>query len=144
MERRFKKADYTKLDGKQKEVYNFHCVAALLAKCGFATYPIRDDWNGGDMIARHMTSGETIIIQLKSRMTFDKKYLGKRLWIGFPHGADAFVFPHDEFLKAYRTVRQKRGKSLDENDAWKTGGKVSWSSPTGELREMLEPYRLEP
>ncbi len=33
MDRHFKKTDYAKLDGRQKEVYNFHCVAALLAKC---------------------------------------------------------------------------------------------------------------
>jgi hypothetical protein len=145
MGRYFQRADYSKLDGRQKEVFNFHCVAALLAKCGFATYPIRDDWNGGDMFARHMTdSRKTMVVQLKSRMTFDKKYLGKDIWIGFPDGDGAYVFPHDEFLAAYREARATRGKPLDSNDAWTSGGKVSWKSPTGELRVMLEPYRLDP
>jgi hypothetical protein len=144
MSRYFLRADYAQLDGKQKEVYNFHCVAALLAKCGFATYAIRDDWNGGDMIARHMTSGKTIVVQLKSRMTFDKKYLGKNIWIGFPDGDGAFVFPHDEFLAAYQKARRLRGKPFDENNAWAIAGHASWKRPTGELRTMLEPYRLDP
>lgn len=144
MSRYFQKADYSKLDGKQKEVYNFHCIAALLAKCGFATYPIRDDWNGGDMIARHMTNGETIIVQLKSRMSFDKKYLGKNIWLAFPDADGAYAFPHDAFLASYQEARRARGKPLDDNDSWNVDGKVSWKSPTRELRAMLEPYRLEP
>ena len=144
MEKYFKKTDYAKLDGRQKEVYNFHCVAALLAKCGFATYAIRDDWNGGDMFARHMTTNATMIVQLKSRMTFDKKYLGKDVWIGFPDGDGASVFPHDSFLEAYQSKRATRGRPLDDNDAWTADGKVSWASPTLELRQMLATYRLDP
>ena len=68
----FKKIDYTSLNAKQKEVHNFHHIAAVLARHGYASYPIRDDWNGGDMIARHMTDAtrEMLTIQIKGRVTF--------------------------------------------------------------------------
>src|SRR5689334_3681623 len=65
--KQFEKVEYAELNGKQQEVHNFHQIAARLAQYGYATYPIRDDWNGGDMIARHMTHPKkpTLTIQVK-------------------------------------------------------------------------------
>lgn len=140
----FAKVDYSALDARQQEVHNFHAIAALLARHGFATYPIRDDWNGGDMIARHMIDAqkEVLIIQIKGRMTFDRKYLGKKLWIGFPSGEDAYVFPHDEILEKYQRVRAARNRPLEASKAWSEGGCVHWPTPTEELRDILAPYLL--
>jgi hypothetical protein len=140
----FRLADYALLNARQREVYNFHAIAALLARYGFATYPIRDDWNGGDMIARHMTESNRPImtIQIKGRVTFDRKYIGKQLWIGFPLGADAIVYPHDEVLTEYTRVRAARNQALENSKAWSEDGTVHWAKPTEELMTLLERYRL--
>ena len=115
----FKKISYTSLNAKQKEVHNFHHIAAVLARHGYASYPIRDDWNGGDMIARHMTDAtrEMLTIQIKGRVTFDQKYRNKNLWIGFPHqtagaaeGGIIYIYPHDEILARYGEVRAAKGQ----------------------------------
>jgi hypothetical protein len=73
----FQKADYGTLDARQQEVYNYHHIAATLARYGYASYPIRDDWNGGDMIARHMVGGTNLVIQIKGRVTFAKNTAAK-------------------------------------------------------------------
>ena len=36
----FAKVDYSSLNAKQKEVHNFHHIAAVLARHGYASYPI--------------------------------------------------------------------------------------------------------
>lgn len=140
----FSKVDYSTLNARQQEVHNFHAIAALLARHGFATYAIRDDWNGGDMIARHMTDlrRPPMIIQVKSRVTFDRKYIDKQLWIGLPSGPDAYVYPHDEILTDYRRMRAARNQPLEASKAWSDGGCVHWPTPTEELRELLAPYLL--
>jgi hypothetical protein len=140
----FSKVDYSTLNARQQEVHNFHIIGALLARHGFATYPIRDDWNGGDMFARHMTDLKrgAMVIQIKSRVTFDRKYINKQLWIGFPFGVDAYVYPHDETLAEYRRLRAVRNQPLEASKAWSEGGCVHWPTPTEELRVLLAPYLL--
>jgi len=140
----FAKVDYRSLNAKEKEVYNFHHIGALLAKHGYASYPIRDDWSGGDMFARHMVTRKSLTIQIKGRVTFAKKYLGKDLYIGFPRGDGAIVYPHDLVLAKYLKLRKRKGNPLEDNDAWTTGGLVSWSSPTSELLGLLRGYELVP
>lgn len=81
-------------------------------------------------------------IQIKSRLTFDRKYLNKGIWIGFPAGADAYVFPHDEILNEYICIRSERGQPLENNKAWTEGGCVHWAKPTDELQKLLQPYLL--
>ena len=142
----FGKVDYRKLNGRQQEVYNFHQIAALLAKYGYATYTIRDDWNGGDMFARHMLTGEPMTIQIKSRLTFERKYLGKALWIAFPEADTqaAYLYPHDAVLNEYLDLRRTRNLPLEDSAAWEQDGLVHWGRPTKELLEVLQPYRIEP
>ena len=142
----FHKVDNRQLNARQQEVYNFHHIAACLAKYGYATYVIRDDWSGGDMFARHMISGEPMTIQIKSRITFDRKYIGKGLWIGFPEqdGQSVFVYPHDGVLNRYLAARQARNLPLEDNLAWERDGIAHWVKPTKELLTILQPYRLDP
>jgi hypothetical protein len=150
----FAKIDYTSLNAKQKEVHNFHHIAAVLARHGYASYPIRDDWNGGDMIARHMTDAtrEMLTIQIKGRVTFDQKYQNKNLWIGFPHQSAGtadegviYVYPHDEILARYGQVRTAKGKQrLEQTGAWQKDGLYSLGNPPRDLLEILARYRLNP
>lgn len=139
---KFVKVDYESLNSRQREVYNFHYVGSVLAKYGYASYPIRDDWNGGDIFARHMINGDAITIQLKSRLTFDRKYCGKDLWMAFPSTGGVYLYPHDALLAKYLAAREARGEPLEKSDAWQRDGLVHWLTPTRELQELLSHYHL--
>ena len=57
----FQKVDYKNLNGRQKEVYNFHKIAAVLADYGFNSLKLTDDWQGADFLAYQMLgSTETL------------------------------------------------------------------------------------
>jgi hypothetical protein len=63
-------------------------------------------------------------VQLKGRLTFDKKYIGRDLHICFPNREEWFVYPHDEFLKTVLA-----GTNIAETSSWKDGGGYSLLSP---------------
>ena len=62
---KFEKIRYEDLNAKQKEIYNFQKVSALLADYGFTTIKLADDWNGADFLALHCAGKMTLIVQLK-------------------------------------------------------------------------------
>ena len=94
----FKKASYSQLNNKQKENHNFHKLASLLASYGFNCIWLNDDVHK---------------IQLKSRLTFDKKYMKKDLYIAHPKNDGFSIYPHDEALKLF-IKRFKKTKSWNE------------------------------
>ena len=136
MKRRFVKIKYTKLDGRQQEVFNFQWLSGVLATYGYHTHRIPDDWLGADFIARHMVSGEQIMVQLKSRLHFAKKYQNKNIWVAFRHHDRGYLFPHDKVLGQYLRIN-----SLRSSGSWQKG-EVHWSSPTKALLRLLAPYEL--
>ena len=71
----FKKIIYSKLNSRQKENYNYQKVSSVLADYGFQTIKLSDDWKGADFLAQHTDGKTSLKIQLKSRLTLDKKYL---------------------------------------------------------------------
>ena len=90
---------YQDLNARQKESYNFQKVSAVLADFGFVTLRLSDDWQNADFIAQHI-DGETFLkVQLKSRLTFDRKYLGKNLYVAFPDKGTWYLYQHDPLLK---------------------------------------------
>ena len=95
---RWNHVDYHKLHGRQQEIYNFQKSAALLADYGFNCIKLADDWRGADFLADHK-DGETLRVQLKSRLTIDKKYCGLGLWINFPVSGNWYLIEHDELLR---------------------------------------------
>ncbi|PKL53445.1 MAG: hypothetical protein CVV36_07025 [Candidatus Methanoperedenaceae archaeon HGW-Methanoperedenaceae-1] len=132
---------YNKLNSKQKENYNFQKVSSILADYGFNTLRLSDDWQGADFIAAHK-DGETFLkVQLKSRLTFSKKYLGKDIWVCFPHKKDEeiepdwYLYPHDEF-------KNKLNGTMDfqETDSWKKQGGYSTNKPNKKVLSLLEKY----
>ena len=96
----FEKASYSNLNAKQKENYNFHRLSSLLASFGFNSIRLTDDVHGADFLALS-TKGDVFKIQLKSRLTFDKKYIGKGLYLAFPSDDGFYVYLHDEALKLF-------------------------------------------
>lgn len=100
MTRRLRKIDYNILNARQKESWNFQKVSAVFADYAFITIRLSDDWNGADFVAQHL-SGTTLNVQLKGRLSFCKKYLGKKLQICFRDGDQWYLYPHDPILKHF-------------------------------------------
>jgi len=134
---RFKKVKYEELNSKQKEQYNYQKISAVLAEYGFITIPLANDWNGADFLAVP-TEGEVLKVQLKGRLTFDQKYLGKGLHICFRDHAEWFLYPHDEF---YRELSSE--VNFFNSDSWQKHGGYSVGSLSKQLRSLLEKYRVQ-
>ena len=53
---RLERIVYDELNAKQKEIYNFQKVAALLANYGFNCIKLDDDWQGADFLRSTRTA----------------------------------------------------------------------------------------
>jgi hypothetical protein len=132
------KIQYESLNARQKETYNFHKVAAILADYGYTSIRLSDDWEGADFIAVHIDGSTTLRVQLKGRLSFSKKYVGKGLYIAFPHRGGWYLYPHDELLQI---ILEK--KSFGLSQSWSVKGDYSFPTLSVELIQLLEPYRIE-
>ncbi len=120
---RFSEKQYSTLNAKQKENYNFQKVSAVLADYGYATIRLNDDWEGADFIALHV-DGCILKVQLKGRLTIDKKYSGKGIYVCFDYRGTWYLFPHDDFV-----LWAERNSDVMESK--------SWSESLGSLRLTL-------
>ena len=109
-----KKVKYAALKGKQKEIYNFQKVSAHLADYGYTTIKLDDDWMGADFIAIHFDGLRYLKVQLKSRLTFDKKYIGKDIFICF-FDKQWIIYPHDELLSIFES-------EISNSSSWQDKG----------------------
>lgn len=132
----FKRIAYEELNSRQQENFNFQKVSAVLADYGFTTIRLTDDWNGADFLALR-TSGETLKIQLKGRLTFDKKYEGRDIWLCFPSREQWYLFPHDEVLKRVFAVTD-----FGSSESWVKAGGYSVGNLSQQLQALLEPWRI--
>lgn len=131
-----KKIEYKELNSKQQESYNFQKVSGLLADYGFTTIRLSDDWQGADFIAQHK-SGEFLKVQLKGRLTVDKNYQNKDIWMCFKHQQKWYICQHDELLKIVESGIMNT-KSWDKVD-----GKYSWVQPSKLLFNQIEKILIE-
>lgn len=129
--------DYRKLNARQKENFNFQKVSAILADYGFVTLRLTDDWQGADFIASHI-DGTFVRVQLKGRLDFRRKYLGKDIWVAFHDKThdEWYLYPHDELLES-----MKSAKLVVQSIAWQNGG-YSFASLSPKIRQLLEPYLI--
>ena len=129
---------YKDLDARQKENYNYQKLAAVLADYGYVTMRLSSDWKGADLIAQHI-DGETILVQLKGRLTFCQKYVGKSLHIAFPRRGDWYIYPHDEFLEKVNAII-----GFKNTPSWSEKGIYSFASLSKTLYKVLNQYLIEP
>lgn len=115
----YSKIEYSSLNSRQKENYNFHKVASALANYGFNSMRLNDDWQGADFISVHISNGEMIKVQLKGRLTIDKKYIGKDLYIAFIEGDKIKIYLHDDALGIIQ-------ENIKDSISWKERGLYSW------------------
>jgi len=135
----FKKIDYKQLNGKQKELFNFQKIAAILADYGFNCIKLADDWQGADFIAYNVTDTSTLKVQLKSRLTINKKYCGKDIWIAFPHKKSWYLIEHDCLVEK---ARMHTGWLIV--DSWTKMGGYSSTAINSDLLESLAEDKLIP
>ena len=131
---KLEKVDYAKLNAKAKEMYNFSKASAILADYGFATMWLNNDWQGADFIAVHFDGVTDIKVQLKGRLSFNKRYIGKEIYICFLSNEVCYLYPHDYVLdKIEHRISDK---------VWSSEG--TWTSPslTKENKKLLEEYKL--
>ena len=134
----FEAVPYGALNSRQKENFNFHQIAARLAKFGFNSMRVTDDWQGADFIACHV-DGETFLkVQLKGRLVIDRKYQNKSIHIAFLLGNAAYLYDHD------RLVAHMEAEGLIGPDSvtWHEQGLRSWPKPPAWAIEFLEDYRI--
>ena len=131
---KLEKIKYEDLNAKAKEMYNFQKVAAHLADYGFTCIWLNNDWQGADFIAVHIDGVTDIKVQLKGRLSFAKKYIGKNIYICFIDDGNFYLYPHDDVLKEVET------KISDQT--WLSKG--TWSTPklTAQNKVLLEKYKL--
>ncbi len=135
----FTRINYNDLRPKQKEIYNFQKVAAILADYGFNCIKLADDWQGADFLAYHKDSDRTLKAQLKGRVTIDKKYQNKDIWMAFPINEYWYLVEHSKLLEkvAAHTNWLNTPSWIDKNG-------YSSNAPSKSLVEALKEYKLEP
>lgn len=134
----FQRIRYADINSCQKEIFNFQKVSGLLAEYGFATYRLTDDWNGADFLAVHFDGSTFLRVQLKGRLTFEKKYQGKDLWVCFRHAGLVYLYPHDTLLAEALKVM-----NIGNTESWlKANGGYSFPAPPRLLEEQLKSYCL--
>jgi hypothetical protein len=134
---KLKKVAYHELNSRQKEIFNFQKVAGLLADYGFNCIKLADDWQGADFLAYHKDATNTLKVQLKSRLTINKKYIGKSLHMAFPLRGHWYLIEHDELL----TLVRKHTTWLD-SPYWKREENYNSANPNGNLVTALAEHKL--
>jgi hypothetical protein len=126
----FTRIPYSDLNARQKELYNFQKIAAMLADYGFNCIKLSDDWQGADFLPYHFDGTTTLRVQLKSRLTIQKKYCDKNIWIAFPHGESWYLIEHDQLVE-----------KVGEHTNWLTT--PSWKDRRGYSSKSINPALLK-
>jgi len=131
------KIQYDDLNAKQKENYNLLKLGAVLSDYGFDLLRLNDDWQGADCIANHIDGSTYLKIQLKGRLTIDKKYLDKDIYIAFRNTTEWYLYPHDDFVD----YLQKQNIAVDSK-SWIEKGHYSWPTLSNTLKSYLSKFKL--
>ena len=139
MRTKFTSIKYHNLNAKEKEIFNFQKVAALLADYGFNCIKLADDWQGADFLAYQPKESYTYKVQLKARLTIDKKYAGKDLHIAFRVETKSawYLVPHGELVSIVGA-----NSSWLESESWTKKGHYSSASPSAKLLTAIRGYAI--
>jgi len=132
-------ANELRKSNKFVEYSNFVKLAARLADFGFHCSWLSVDDSGADFIGIHIKTNEVIKVQIKSRITIDKKYENKNLFIAFPKIEKHFdkewvIVSHDDLVPIFTTLENYN----------KNGGKSSNSVPKYMWEQIKEISIIEP
>jgi hypothetical protein len=133
------RVNYNLLNSRQQENYNFQKISAVLADYGFITYRLSDDWQGADFIAQHIDGDTFLKVQLKGRLSFEKKYKNKGIYIVFQNKGNWYLYLHDELLDIVL-----KETTIENTKSWTIRGGYSFPYLSVKLSKLLEPYRIFP
>jgi len=128
---------YEDLNSRQKENHNFQKVASELADYGFNCMWLNDDWQGADFIACHIDGSTFIKVQLKGRLTFDKKYNGKDIYVAFNQNGQWYIYPHDQLQDELLGFGLMAGSK-----SWDARGSYSWPNIPKHITEHISRYAI--
>jgi len=133
----FHRIKYKDLNSRQKENFNFQKVASELADYGFNCMWLNDDWQGADFIACHIDGNNFIKVQLKGRLTLDKKYNGKDIFIAFNQDGKWFIYPHDQLQSELLEIGLMSGSK-----SWEQKSGYSWPNIPKNVLEHMAQYAI--
>ena len=134
---RLERITYGDLNSKQKEIYNFQKVAALLADYGFNCIKLDDDWQGADFLAYHKDGATTLKVQLKTRAGISQKYVGKDLYLAFPADGRWYLLLHDELVSLAAETT-----SWLQSSSWIDKGEYSVAQPSRRMLKHLSDHAV--
>ena len=76
-------------------------------------------------------------VQLKGRWIIDRRYIGRDIWVAFPHEGELYLVPHDVM------VQQAEEYGLTRTSSWIDGGAYWCPSLSKTLAAACEPYRFQ-
>lgn len=98
---------------------------------------LNNDWEGADFIAIHIDGNTFLKVQLKGRLTLDKKYIGKDIYICFRQDDDWYLYPHDQVTD--EIVKQG---IVAGTKSWDDKGNYHWGNIPGNLSGLLEQFKI--
>ncbi|MDP2863122.1 MAG: hypothetical protein Q8N95_10055 [Desulfobacterales bacterium] len=131
---KLERINYDELNPKAQEMFNFQKASAKLADYGFTTMWLNNDWLGADFLAVHVDGSTYLKVQLKGRLSFNRKYREKNIYICFISDGETYLYPHDLILNEI--------ESRISDKTWLEKG--TWSSPNlnQKNKQLLKPYLL--
>ncbi|WP_318477029.1 hypothetical protein [Photobacterium leiognathi] len=132
------KIKYSELNSRQKEIFNFQKLSAVLADYGFNCIKLADDWQGADFLAYHKDGQDSLRVQLKARLTISEKYLGKDLYMAFPVKDNWCLIEHDVLVELVRIHTNWLNTS-----SWIDNGNYHSASPGKQLLNAIGVNILE-
>ena len=126
-----------KLSGKAIELINTHELTAELMARDWSVYlPVYDD--GIDLLATREDVTMIRRIQLKSRWSIDRRYVGRPIEIAFKDTGVWYLVPHADAVAA------GEAEGYCRNESW-LGDKGIWNVKTmsQSLRARMLPFRLD-
>ena len=121
-----------------KEIRNRYEFCSLFLVKGFIPYHPEYD-TGVDFMLYREEDDLFIKVQLKSRWTVDRKYLGRNIWIAFPNQErnlqQWYLAPHDRMVEHGRN-------SHGNTSSWKDGLYHKTPLPQAWL-QLYEEFRVE-
>jgi hypothetical protein len=128
---------YDSLNSRQKEIFNFQKISGVLADYGFNCIKLADDWQGADFLAYHKDRLDTLKVQLQARLTIDRKYKGKELFIAFPLNDHWYLIEHDTLIE-----KVDQYTNWLNTDSWVTKGCYHSAAPSAQLMQSRSEFKL--
>lgn len=113
-----------------------HRISPIFLDDGFIPFLPEFD-TGIDLIIYREKDDLTIKLQLKSRWTINRKYLGRNLAIAFPSDEGFYLAPHDALF-----AFSKDNTNYLKTQSWLVSGQYHTRTLSQVLRRQFAPYLL--